>query len=157
MSQRAPGFGALSADNVVVRFFRSLWDLSFRELIAPKLISILYVLSGIGIVIYRFLVPIYQARDDPFKDAGDVLLAILWSAVLTVLGLILNRAFWELWTVVLKISESMSGGAATLRRVEILLSADGSLQRPKKRHSLALIAVPTRATEIRSAHHAAGP
>lgn len=92
-----------SADNAIVRFFRSLADLSFRELVTPKLVKIMYVITSLAIVLW-WLAAVYTAIDSPFGDGGDVVIAFIGGGIVTLVWIVFNRVFWEIVIILFQIA-----------------------------------------------------
>jgi hypothetical protein len=91
-------------------FFGSLFDFSFDNFIAPKLVKFLYVLSLIGATIYAIFLLIFGLAalgGGTDSSAGVGLLAIIGAPILWFVWLILARLYLELVIVMFKISEDV--------------------------------------------------
>jgi hypothetical protein len=100
-------------------FLRSLFDLRFRSMVTPRMLSVLYavsmllvalglvamVVSGVGTMITGFR----------FERWGMVLMGLVWivlSPVLSILYLALIRMFYELVMVIFQLREDVGRIAA---------------------------------------------
>jgi len=91
-------------------FFGSLFDFSFDNFIATKLVKFLYVLSLIGATIFAiFMLVAGLATLGRSGDAsvGYGLLQIIFAPIVWLVWLILTRLYLELVIVMFKISEDL--------------------------------------------------
>lgn len=114
--------GPLSEENAFSRFFKALFEFSFKEFVTPKLISILYGISltGIGLAV---LVAVFNVLGDDFADGSDKLVSILVAFGVGFLGVLYARVILELIVVVFKIAEPVTDTARTLHRIEQMVAA----------------------------------
>lgn len=83
-------------------FIGSLWDLSFREFITPKIIKFLFVLANIGAGIAA-LVALFGGFRMGF---GRGLLMLILAPLLFLLYVIAARVWLEVLVVMFKIAEN---------------------------------------------------
>ncbi|GAA2075468.1 DUF4282 domain-containing protein [Actinomadura alba] len=92
-------------------FFGALFDFSFDNFIAPKLVKFLYVLSLIITTIYAIGVLIFGLISIAAGDGGPStlsgLLLIVLSPLVWMVGLIVTRLYLELAIVMFKISDDI--------------------------------------------------
>jgi hypothetical protein len=92
-------------------FFGALFDFSFDNFIAPKLVKFLYVLSliittvyAIGVLIFG-LISIAAGENGPSTLSGLILIVL--SPLVWLVGLIVTRLYLELAIVMFKISDDI--------------------------------------------------
>lgn len=91
-------------------FFGSLFDFSFDNFIAPKLVKFLYVLLLILLTIGALVQVVGSFGMIASGQDGFVLLGLLWLVLAPVfwfLGLMIYRVMLELMIVIFKISEDL--------------------------------------------------
>ena len=90
-------------------FFGALFDFSFDNFIAPKLVKFLFVISLIGVTIYTVVMIIagfaMMSEAGGAKAAGVLLVAL--SPIAWFIGLIVIRLYLELAIVMFKISDDI--------------------------------------------------
>ncbi|MBC6457500.1 DUF4282 domain-containing protein [Actinomadura sp. HBU206391] len=91
-------------------FFGALFDFSFDNFIAPKLVKFLYVLSLILTTVYAIALLIYALVSVASGDSAQTLVGLLFivlSPVIWLIGLIVTRLYLELAIVMFKISDDI--------------------------------------------------
>ena len=110
-------------------FFASLFDLSFKNFVTPKLIKILFIISLVVLVLAYIGIAIsiftsgggYEVSADGTleKEGGDTAFGIFWLLVLGPLALffytLLYRVFFELIIVLFRIFENSRDQVSLLR------------------------------------------
>ena len=110
-------------------FFGSLFDLSFKNFVTPKLINILFIISLVVLVLAYIGIAIsiftsgggYEVSADGTleKEGGDTAFGIFWLLVLGPLALffytLLYRVFFELIIVLFRIFENSRDQVSLLR------------------------------------------
>ena len=126
-------------------FFASLFDLSFKNFVTPKLIKILFIISLAILAIGYIWIAIaiftggggYEVSADGTleEEGGDTALGILWLLVLGPIALffytLLYRVFFELIIVLFRIFENSRDQVALLRAA----FPDASRQVPESGHT----------------------
>ena len=133
-------------------FFGSLFDLSFKNFVTPKLIKILFIISLALLVIAYIWIAIaiftggggYEVSADGTleEEGGDTALGILWLLVLGPIALffytLLYRVFFELIIVLFRIFENSRDQVSLLRAA----FPDASRQVPESGHHDPHVAAP---------------
>jgi len=94
-------------------FFRSLFDLSFKSLITPKIIKVLYLLSMIviGLIALSFIVSAFAT-----SAALGVVVLLIGAPLVSLLYLIATRVYLELVIALFRIMENTTELVAQGRR-----------------------------------------
>lgn len=93
-------------------FFASLFDFSFSEFITSKIIKFLYILSIIVIVLLALAVIIICFK----KSKGTGIAALVFSPLIFLLFVILDRIWLEMMIVIFRIAEHVRDIAQQKRR-----------------------------------------
>lgn len=91
-------------------FFGALFDFSFDNFIAPKLVKFLYVLSLIVTTVYAIGLLIFALASIASGDGPQTIVGLLFivlSPVIWLVGLIVTRLYLELAIVMFKISDDI--------------------------------------------------
>ncbi len=101
----APGWGAPPPPPERpqgVGFLGSLFDLSFRHFITPRMISLLFILSLIGVGLWALVMIVYGFT----VGAGTGFLTFILALIFVVLGVLFSRLYLELVVVLFRIAEN---------------------------------------------------
>jgi hypothetical protein len=82
-------------------FFEALFDLSFTDLITTKIVKVLYVIAmaGVGLATLLFIIGSFADK------VGYGILALLFSPLIILVGIIIARLYAEMTIILFRIAE----------------------------------------------------
>lgn len=87
-------------------FWSSLFDLSFKSFITPRIVKLLFILAIIGSAVFALIV--FASGISMMNYSGGGLLLVLLSPVVFVAGVVYSRVFLELTIVLFRMEEYLS-------------------------------------------------